>query len=723
MSKNNSGIVYRLIALAVLGVLLLGVLYKFRHRIEHFHPHLRFRSVETISISPSPLNLPKGASRKFTAVAHYRDGSRGELVSGVTWTSSNPQVLSIDAEGIATATSQGAANLRATSEQHTSLPVTVTVVRPAAIALAISPADETITLKGESQFKVLATSSDSQVEDVTRRVQWTSSAPAVVEITPLGVARGLAQGRSTIVAQLPTPLGTIQTATRLSVVAKTNALSGVYSYRYDERGTGQNRFETLLQPQKVNSRSFGKLFATPVDGYVYAQPLYVANVAVSGQGTHNVVYVATENNTIFAIDADSGKTLFHTNLGPAVPKDQLVCPDMGPQIGITGTPVIDPATQTLYVAAKTFQNGRHFFTLHALDIASGQEKTGSPVLIAATAPRTGTGDHDGTAVFDPTPQLQRPGLVLSNGQVVVAFGSFCDQGSFHGWVFRYDAATLDMTGVFLTTPNGTHGGIWQAGGTPVVDPQGFLYVITGDGEFDAYDGGADYGDTILKLQISPGDPVVPTDYFSPFDQNEMSVENLDLGASGPLLLPDQPGRYPHLLFAAAKNSSLYLLNRDDMGHFQSSSNNQIVQYIPHSTRTKVHVSPAYWRNATSEWVYVSSVEGPLMAFSLSQGRLSSTAVSETATIFGYPGATPVISSNGDSGGIVWALENYSGVLHAYSATDISHELYNGKQAAGGRDVAEHGVQFYVPMVANGKVYFGTRSHLYAYGLLSKSQAN
>jgi hypothetical protein len=213
------------------------------------------------------------------------------------------------------------------------------------------------------------------------------------------------------------------------------------------------------------------------------------------------------------------------------------------------------------------------------------------------------------------------------------------------------------------------------------------------------------------------------DYFSPFDQNEMNVENLDLGASGPLVLPDQLGLYPHLLLGAAKTSSLYLLNRDNMGHFQSSSNNQIVQYIPRATQTKIHVSPAYWRNATSEWVYVSGVEGPLMAFSLSQGRLSSSPVSQTSTIFGYPGATPVISSNGDSDGILWALENYTGVLHAYSAADLSNELYNGKQAPSGRDAAEHGVQFYAPMVANGKVYFGTRGRLYAYGLLPKSQTN
>jgi hypothetical protein len=716
------GAPYKLVALAVIGALLLGVAYKFRHRIEHFHPHLRFRTVESISISPSPLILPKGATRKFIAIAHYRDGSHAELVSGVTWISSAPEIVSVDAEGIATAASQGMANLQAAHEK-TSAATSVTVVPAAAVALAISPADGTINVKAESQFRVLATSSDGQLEDVTRRVQWTSSAPAVVEITPLGVARGLAQGCSTIVAQLTTPLGTIQTATRLSVVSATSPLSGVYSYRYDDRGTAQNRFETILKLQNVNSRSFGKLFATPVDGYVYAQPLYVANVAVSSQGTHNVVYVATANNSIFAIDADSGKALFHANLGPSVPKEQLVCPDMGPQVGITGTPVIDPATHTLYVAAKTFQNGHSLFSLHAIDIASGQEKSGSPVSIAATLPYAGTSNHHGAAIFDPAPQLQRPGLELLNGQVIVAFGSFCDRGAFHGWVFAYDAASLARTGVFLTTPDGTHGGIWQAGGSPVVDPQGFLYVITGDGEFDAYDGGADYGDTFLKLRFSPGDSIVPADYFTPYDQNEMSVENLDLGASGPLVLPDQPGPYPHLLFGAAKTGALYLINRDEMGHFQSSSNNQIVQFIPHALPTRIHDSPAYWRNSTSEWVYVSGVGSPLNAFSLSRGRLSSTASSQTSTVFEYPGATPVISSNGDSDGILWALENYTGVLHAYSAADLSNELYNGKQAPSGRDVAEHGVQFYAPMVANGKVYFGTRGHLYAYGLLSKSQPN
>jgi len=706
----------KLTVLAGSGLLFLGLLYKFRHPIEHFRPHIRFRTLQAINISPSSSSMPKGSRKKLTAIAHYRDGSQAELVSEVTWTSSNPAVAPIDAEGIATAANEGTSTLQVTF-QHASATSTVLVVPVAPVALAISPADPAINVNGNSQFKVLATRSDDSVEDVTSQVNWTSSNSAVAKIAPSGLAHAQEQGSSTIGAELLTPLAKIQTATRLNVVSTTTSLAGVYSYRYDNTGTGQNRFETLLTPRNVNAATFGKLFAAPIDGYVYAQPLYFGHVAVVGQGTHNVVYVATENDTVFAIDADTGAELFRSNLGPAVPKDQLPCPDMGPQIGITGTPVIDPVTNTLYVAAKSFRSGSTSFYLHALDLASGKEKDGSPVLITATLPGTGTGKRNGTVTFNAVPQLQRPGLVLTSGQVIIAFGSLCDRGPFHGWVFAYDAASLKRVGVFLTTPNGSHGGIWQAGGTPVIDPEGNLFVITGDGEFDAYNGGPDYGDAILKLRFAGNDAIVPTDYFTPFDQKEMDVENVDLGASGPMILPDQLGQHSHVLFGTGKNGSMYLINRDDMGHFQSSSNNQIVQYIPHVFPTKIHVSAAYWRNSNSEWIYVGPVDGTLQAFPLSRGRLSPTASSQTPSFFGYPGALPVISSNGDSDGIVWALENYSGVLHAFDATNLSTELYNAKQAPNGRDAAEHGVQFYVPMVAKGKVYFGTRGHLYAYGLL------
>lgn len=720
MSVTRAGKFKKLFALALIGAISLCLLYKFRHPIVHFHPHFRFRILQSIEISPPSPSLPKGSRKKFSVIAHYRDGSQAEIVSGVIWASSNSGVAPIDAEGIATAADEGSSTLQATFK-HASATTMVSVIPVAPVALAMSPTDEMIRVKGKSQFKVLTTRSDDSVEDVTNQVTWSSSVPAVVKIAPSGLAYGLLQGSSIIVAELRTSQGKIETSTRMSVVPTTSPLAGAYSYRYDDTGTGQNRYETSLTPQNVNAANFGRLFSASLDGYGYAQPLYVGNVSIPGRGSHNVVYAETENDTVFAIDADSGVELFRANLGPPVPTNQRSCPGMGPVIGITGTPVIDPATRTLYVAAKTLKNGSSFFYLHAIDIASGHEKGGSPVLITATVPGKGRGSRDGTVTFDAEPQLQRPGLILVNGQVIVTFGSMCDRGPFHGWVFAYDSSDLKRTGVFLTTPDGSHGGIWQAGGSPVADPLGDLYVITGDGEFDAYDGGTDYGDSFLRLRLIANDPIVRTDYFTPFDQHEMDVENLDLGSSEPMVLPDQLGQHSHLLFGAGKNGSMYLVDRDDMGHFQSSSNNQIVEYIPHAFPARVHANPAYWQNSTSGWVYVGCVNGRLQAFPLLRGRLSQTPSSQTSTIFGYPGATPVISSNGNSDGILWALENSTGVLHAYDATNLSTELYSAKQAPNNRDEADHGVQFYAPMVINGKVYFATRGHLYAYGLLPKGQ--
>ncbi|HEY2459829.1 MAG TPA: hypothetical protein VGI16_03440, partial [Candidatus Acidoferrum sp.] len=532
-----------------------------------------------------------------------------------------------------------------------------------------------------------------------------------------GMARAKTAGRTVLSVELATPIGTIETDSVLTATSSPHAFDGVFTYRYDDTGTGQNRFETLLTPKNVNAQTFGKLFAAPVDGYVYAQPLFVPNVSILGQSARNVVYAATEHDTVFAFDADSGAELFHKNLGSAVPEKVLPCKDMGPEIGITGTPVIDPETKTMYVVAKVYENGVSSFRLHALDITSGSEKPDSPVLISATVAGAGGGSHDGNVMFAATSQLQRPGLRIVRGQVVVAFGSLCDRGAFHGWVFLYDASSLKQTAVFLTTPDGHHGGIWQAGAAPAVDSTDNIYVISGDGEFDPNQQRANLGDTVLKLRWNGVGTLTPSDYFTPYDQRAMDVENGDLGSSGPILLPDQLGQHPHVLFAAAKNGAIYLLDRDNMGHFQSTSNSQIVQYLPHLLPDKVHASAGYWRNATGEWVYISSIEGGLQALPLSNGQLSATPSSATTMTFTYPGITPVISSHGNDDGIVWALENYSGVLRAFSATDLAKELYNSGQAANGRDRAERGVQFYVPTVANGKVYFGSRAHLYAYGLL------
>jgi hypothetical protein len=706
----------RFALLALAGFILLALAYRFRLRIEHFRPDIRIRTLQTITISPSALEIPRGARKRLAAVARYRDGSIEESPANVYWHSSAPGVAQISPEGMLVAESVGSAMVEAKLKDATAA-VEVSVVSAEPIALAISPANENIPVGATVQYKVIATSSDDSVADVTRSATWNLSNSSAVELSPSALARGRAAGRTVVHVELVTPLGKIKTETLLTIATTASAFEGVFTYRYDDTGTGQNRLETLLTPQNVDARSFGKLFAAPVDGYVYAQPLYVPNVSIQGQNVHNVLYAATEHDTIFAFDADSGAELFRKSLGSAVPKKELPCKDMGPEIGITGTPVIDPTTKTMYVAAKSYENGASSFHLHALDITSGNEKSGSPVLISAAVAGHGGGSHGGNLAFDASSQLQRPGLRIVRGQVVVAFGSMCDRGSFHGWLFTYDESTLAQTAVFLTTPNGHHGGIWQAGAAPAVDSDGNIYVISGDGDFDPNPPRSNFGDSIMKLQSIGSGNLAPSDYFAPCDQNEMDVENSDLGSSGPILLPDQLGPHSHLLFGAAKDGTIYLLDRDDMGHFQSTSNNQVVQNLPHFFANKVHASAGYWRNASGEWLFISSVEGKLQAFSLTHGQLSTTPASETAMTFTYPGVTPVISSHGDSDGIVWALENYSGVLHAFAATNLAKELYNSNQAGNGRDRAERGVQFYVPTVANGKVYFGSRGHVYAYGLM------
>jgi hypothetical protein len=705
---------YAIPALACL--VLLALAYKFRLRIEHFRPNIHIRTLQAITISPSTLQIPSGSRKRLIVVAHYRDGSVEESPVNVGWNSSAPGVAQISTEGMLAAESIGSATVEAKLEDATAA-VQVSVVPAAPIALAIFPANENIPVGATVQYKVIATSSDDTVADVTRSTTWNVSDSFVVELSPSGLARAKAAGRTNVHVELATPLGKIETETLLTIATIPGAFDGVFTYRYDDTGTGQNRLETSLTPKNVNAQSFGKLFAASVDGYVYAQPLYVPNISIQGQNVHNVLYAATEHDTIFAFDADNGAELFRKSLGSAVPEKELPCKDMGPEIGITGTPVIDPSTKTMYVAAKSFENGASSFHLHALDITSGNEMPGSPVPISTKVAGNGGGSRGGNVSFDASSQLQRPGLRIVRGQIVVAFGSLCDRGSFHGWVFTYDKSSLAQTAVFLTTPDGHHGGIWQAGAAPAVDTYGNIYVISGDGEFDPSRPRANFGDSIMKLPLNGSATLAPSDYFAPSDQSEMDVENSDLGSSGPILLPDQLGPHSHLLYGAAKDGTIYLLDRDDMGHFQATSNNQVVQCLPHLFANKVHASAGYWRNATGEWLFISSIEGKLQAFPLTRGRLSTTPSSETAMTFTYPGVTPVISSHGDSDGIVWALENYSGVLRAFAATNLGEELYNSNQAANGRDRAERGVQFYVPTVANGKVYFGSRGHVYAYGLM------
>ena len=481
--------------------------------------------------------------------------------------------------------------------------------------------------------------------------------------------------------------------------------------------------ESLLTPANVNADQFGKLFSFPVDGQLYAQPLCVAGVLIPGRGTMNVVYAATEHDTVYAFDASGGTTsplwqrsFINPSAGiTTVSDDDFPEPydDIAPEIGITGTPVIDPGSGTLYLVAKTKENGNFVQRLHALDISTGAEKFGGPVAIQASVPGAGVrNDGNGNVVLDPLINLQRAALLLSGNTVYIAFGSHGDFDPFNGWVLGYDARSLRQVIAYAPDTDGAGGSVWQAGGGPAADSAGNIYVQVANGDFDAASGGRDYGDSALKLKPA-GNSFTVLDYFTPFDQQTLNQLDFDLGSGGVVLLPDQPGSPNHLLLASNKQGKLYLINRDNMGHFRAGDDSQIPQTI--QLAGGIFSTPAVWQNK----VYVSAANDSLKSYAVNSGHL--TPASDTGQVLGYPGSTPIVSANGSSNGIVWTLQvddrlSDASILHAYDANDLSHELYNSMQRAD-RDQAGSLVKFSVPVVANGKVYVGGGDRLTVYGLL------
>ena len=506
-----------------------------------------------------------------------------------------------------------------------------------------------------------------------------------------------------------------------------STLPAMLTYHNDNLRTGQNLIETVLTPQNVNSASFGKRFSYGVDGAIYAQPLYVENLHMNHWGARNVIYVVTEHDSVYAFDANEKApgTLWHVSLlgsgshATSVPcaDEPSACNFFGAEIGITSTPVIDIHTATLYVCAFTKESATYTYRLHALDLATGSEKFAGPVVIQGIVPGKGDGGDSTKIPFTPYGHLQRSALLLSNGVVYIAFASFADNPPYHGWLFGYDAHTLQQQSVLNMTPDGAQGGIWQSGNGPAADSTGDVYLVTGNGTFNADVGGHDFGDSFVRIKPGNGSLSV-VDFFSPFNQATLLAEDEDLGAGGPLLLPDQAGAHPHLMLTGGKEGTLYLVDRDNMGHFRSGDNSQIIQSLVNVVGP-IFCTPAFWENK----VYISGLHDALKVFNVSDGVLSTTPASQSANTFGFPGATPTISANGAQDGIVWLLENAAfrkglpAVLHAYDATDVSHELYNSQQV-GSRDGLPNGVGFAVPTIANGTVYVGTLSELAAFGLLS-----
>jgi regulation of enolase protein 1 (concanavalin A-like superfamily) len=514
----------------------------------------------------------------------------------------------------------------------------------------------------------------------------------------------------------------------------------VLTYHYDNTRQGANTNETLLTPANVNTNTFGKLFSYPLDGYVYAEPLIMTNLTIPGQGAHNVVFVATEHDTIYALDADSnsgpnGGVLWQTNLGSAAVS--ATAPfgsrygrysNIVPEVGITGTPVIDPATGTLYVDVFTQDvtgNATNFnHRIHALDVATGNERPYSPVLVAGSVPGTGVGSVNGVQTFSAAQHNQRPALCLANGNLIVTYTSFADTDPYHGWVFDYNATNLELVSVFNTTPNASvsafganaaEGGIWQGGGGICVDSNNNLYFESGNGSFSANTNGGDYADTFLKLSTTNG--LAVADYFTPYDQAALAANDTDLGAGGPLLLPDSVGttNHPHLMVGVGKSGKIYLVDRDNMGQFQSGSDSQIVESFVGIGGS--WSPPAYWNNL----LYFQPSSGAMKEFSISNASINQSAVATAPVSFGGVNGSPVVSANGTSNGIVWVLNNNSGnsgspgALYAFNATNISQMLWSSAQLSS-RDSTGPGIKMTTPTVAGGKVYVGGQYTLSVYGI-------
>jgi hypothetical protein len=522
----------------------------------------------------------------------------------------------------------------------------------------------------------------------------------------------------------------------------------VLQYHNDLASTGQNLAETALTPANVNSASFGKLFSTAVDGQVYAQPLYVPGLTVGG-AAHNVLFVATQHDSVYALDADSGAVLWQKNFLQAGERT-LTTSDVGtgditPQIGITGTPVIDSSGGTIYFVTKATtapagtnaSNANTVQRLHALDITTGNEKLGGPVVISASVNGTGAGnDGAGHVPFDPLRQNQRMGLILVNGVVYISWASHGDNGPYHGWVIGYNASTLQQTAVFNDTPNGVNGGIWESGGAISVDAAGNFYLTTGNGTFETtLDANGmpsqhDFGDSLLKLAVDPassptsqngnGWGLKVVDYFTPDNQASLNASDTDLGSGGALLLPDSAGSaaHPHLLLTAGKAGEIYLVDRDNMGHFDPNANH-VVEDLPGALNAQLG-NPAYFNG---DVYYATPGFGTDNAkeFSIANGALSTSPVSKSPDTFTWRGGTVSVSANGTSNGIVWALDGGSNQLRAYSAAGFGTELYTSAQAANGRDTLGTVVKFTVPTVTNGHVYVGVSGAVVGYGLLSQPQ--
>jgi hypothetical protein len=499
----------------------------------------------------------------------------------------------------------------------------------------------------------------------------------------------------------------------------------VVTYHYDLARTGLNPNESVLTPTNVTSSKFGLLRMLTMDGKVDAQPLYLSNLSVSGT-QQNVVLAVSEHDSVYAFNADTGAQIWKASILGAgeTTSGNHACNQIDPEIGITSTPVIDRDAGThgtiFVVGMSQDQTGAYHQRLHALDVTTGEEMSGSPTTVSASYPGNGANSSGGTVIFDPGQYAERAGLLLLNGTIYLGWTSHCDQQPYTGWLMAYSESTLAQTGVLNLTPNGSEGSIWMSGAGLAADASGNIYFLDANGTFDTtlnsngFPVNGDFGNGFIKVSTTGGTLAV-ADYFEPSNTVNESAGDQDLGSGGTIVLPDMQdasGHIHHLAVGAGKDGNIYIVNRDSMGKFSAQNDNAIYQQIG-SAIGGVWSMPAYFNNT----VYYGAVNDTLKAFPITNAELATTASVHSGNSFTYPGTTPAVSANGITNGIVWAVENTSpAVLHAYDATTLQ-ELYSSNQAASSRDQFGNGNKFITPMVVNGKVFVGTPSGVAEFGLL------
>jgi hypothetical protein len=502
--------------------------------------------------------------------------------------------------------------------------------------------------------------------------------------------------------------------------------TNVLTWHNDNARTGQNLLETILKPARLKPRTFGRLFSVTVNGKVDAQPLYVSGLSIPGRGVHDVVFVATEHDSVYAFDANTGSVFWHVSLlkRGETTSDSRNCDQVVPEIGITSTPVIDLSAGshgTIYLVAMSKDgSGSYRQRLHALDIATGAEEFGGPVTIEASYPGRGENSINGRVIFEPKQYKDRAALLLLSGVVYTSWGSHCDIDPYTGWIIGYHHLTLKQTGVFNFAPNGREGALWNSGAGPAGDSHGNIFAAVANGTFDTtlnpqgFPKSGDYGNAFVKLVLQNG-KLNATDYWTMYNSDSESANDIDLGSGGIMLLPDETdasGRVRHLAVGAGKDSNLYVIDRDKMGKYDPTTDATIYQQLTGVLPGGIFSSPAYF----NRHVYFGPLGDAVASFSLSDAKLAP--ASATTHRFPFPGVTPSVSAWGSSNGILWAVENTdTAVLHAYDAMNLATEFYNSNQAASGRDHFGPGNKFIAATIANGQVFVGTTNSVAVFGVL------